>query len=576
VQIAAKGRLAVVLPQEAEAELDLRAYLHVLRRRNVVIALSVLVVVVASLALSYSQPSRYASNAKLLLRPRSVGTVFASGPQSNISTDRAVQTEIEVIESEPVRDAVRQKIGSAPSVIVSPVGQTDVVTIRAESSTANRAADVANAYARSYIEFRRKQAIDELSAASEEIQTKITDLQRQLDGLASQLAAAPACVDTKTTADACAQRANVEQSVTARRTTLNSQLGLFQQRLDQVQVDSALSTGGAELVTPASPARAPFAPTPKRNAIFAVFVGLLLGVGLAFLREHLDDSIKNKDDFERAVPGTTVLGIIPLVADWKDKERSRLVSLSDPTSAAAEAYRIVRTSVQFLGLDRPVRVVQVTSPNAQEGKTTTLANLAVAFASSGLRTVAVDCDLRRPRLHEFFGVSNEVGFTSVLLGNVALSKALQPVPGQERVLVLASGPLPPNPSELLSSSRTADLLRNLAEQADIVLVDSPPALPVTDALILAQRVDSTVLVTTARTTSRKAAARAVEMLQQVHAPLAGAVLNGVASDSGYSSYSYRYYASGAEPGRTPTPPNGDEPRSEGSGRHRGQPTKRPA
>jgi capsular exopolysaccharide synthesis family protein len=223
-----------------------------------------------------------------------------------------------------------------------------------------------------------------------------------------------------------------------------------------------------------------------------------------------------------------------------------LVSISEPTSSAAEAYRILRTSIQFLGLDRPVRVIQVTSPNAQEGKTTTLANLAVAFAASGLRTVAVDCDLRRPRLHEFFGLANEAGFTSVLLGNLGLSKALQPVPNQERLLVLASGPLPPNPSELLSSSRTVELLRNLAEQADIVLVDSPPSLPVTDALILAQRVDCTVIVTTAGATTRKAAARAVEMLQQVNAPLAGAVLNGIDEESAYSNYSYRYYAMATE------------------------------
>jgi capsular exopolysaccharide synthesis family protein len=194
-----------------------------------------------------------------------------------------------------------------------------------------------------------------------------------------------------------------------------------------------------------------------------------------------------------------------------------------------------------------VRIIQVTSASAQEGKTTTLANLAVAFASSGLRTVAVCCDLRRPRLHEFFDMDNTLGFTSVLLGEVALSAALQPVPGQERLLLLASGPLPPNPAELLSSSRAADLLRNLAAQADVVLVDSPPVLPVTDSLVLSQRVDSTVLVSSASTTTRKAAARAAEMLQQVNAPLIGAVLNGVTEESGYGGYASRYYTAETAP-----------------------------
>ena len=189
----------------------------------------------------------------------------------------------------------------------------------------------------------------------------------------------------------------------------------------------------------------------------------------------------------------------------------------------------------------------MTSPNASEGKTTTLSNLAVAFAASGLRTVVVDCDLRRPRLHAFFRVANTTGFTSVLLGNVGLTKALQPVRGQERLLVLASGPLPPNPSELLSSRRAAELFQSLSSQADVVLVDSPPCLPVTDALVLSQRVDSTILVTTAGTTTQKAAARAVEMLLQVNAPLAGAVLNGVSVESGYGRYTYGYSAAQPAP-----------------------------
>jgi polysaccharide biosynthesis transport protein len=531
-----------VLPQEAADELDLRDYLQVLRRRKGVVVAAVLACLAAALIVSYLQTPRYAASAKLLLRQRGTGTVFSQqNPPSNVNAERSLQTEIEVIKAEPVREIVRQKIGDAPSVQIRPVGQTDVISIRAESTDPQRAAVVANAYANAYIEFRLKQAVDEFAAASEEIQTKITDLNRQLDSLGSQLAAAPVCVNPTATPDACSQRTNIEQTVGARRTTLLSQLGLFQQRLDQLQVDSELTSGNVQIVTPASTPRTPFAPTPLRNGILGGVLGLMVGVGLAFLRDYLDDSVKGKEDLERAVPGLGVLGLIPVVPDWKAKEQSRVVSLSEPTSPAAEAYRILRTSVQFLGIDRDVRLIQVTSASAQEGKTTTLSNLAVAFASSGLRTVAVCCDLRRPRLHEFFGLDNAVGFTSVLLGNVALSKALQPVPNQERLLVLASGPLPPNPAELLSSGRTADLLRNLASQADIVLIDSPPVLPVTDSLVLSQRVDATVLVSSAHSTTRKAVHRAAEMLHQVNAPLVGAVLNGVSEESGYGGYSARYY-----------------------------------
>jgi succinoglycan biosynthesis transport protein ExoP len=530
-----------VLPQEAAAEPDLRDYLQVLRRRKFVIALSVTAVLAVALGASYTKTPRYAATAKLLLKPRSSQFVFADQYQGYVDPRRSVQTEMEVIKTEPVRDIVRNKIGSAPPVQVRSIGETDLLTIRAENTNAARASLIANTYAAAYIDFRRIQALDQFATASEGIQTKITQLQQQVDSLGATTTNLPACVNPATTPDACSQRTAAEATVTARRTTLLNQLGLFQQTLDQLGVDSTLASGSAQFVTPASTPSTPFAPTPRRNAVIGVLLGLLFGVGLAFLVDYLDDSIKGKDDLDRAIPGVGVIGLIPQVSDWKAKDRSRVVSLSDRTSPAAEAYRILRTSIQFLGIERQTRVIQVTSASAQEGKTTTLSNLAVAFASSGLRTVVVCCDLRRPRLHQFFGVDNTVGFTSVLLGNVALSKALQPVPGQERLLVLASGPLPPNPAELLSSSRAADLLRSLAEQADIVLVDCPPVLPVTDSIVLSQRMDATVLVVSARSTSRKAAHRAAEMLQQVNAPLVGAVLNGVTEESGYGGYSSRYY-----------------------------------
>lgn len=533
-------RVLVVLPTVSPAtEPDLRHYLQVVKRRKTIVVACVTVVVGTAVFLSFLRTPNYAATAKLLLRPRTTQSVFNSDSQRTDAA-RLIQTEIEVISTDPVKEIVTAKIGGAPPVQVRPVGQTDLVSVRAESTDPTRAALVANAYASAYIEFRRQQALEDLAAGSAGVQEKIADLQRQVDELASQLDAAPVCIDARTTTAACNQRINIEQSVGQRRATLLNQQAVFRSKLDQLQVDAALANGGAEVLTPAFAPNDPFEPKPLRNGVLAFVLGLMLGISGAFLIEYLDDSIKRKEDLERAVPGISVLGLVPLVAGWKARDEGLVISSRDPGSAAAEAYRILRTSIQFLDLDTRVRVIQVTSPSAQEGKTTTLANLAVAFASAGLRTIMVDCDLRRPRLHDFFELDHKVGFTSVLLGRAGLVRALQPVPGYDRLLLLASGPLPPNPSELLSSRRAADVIQNLGAQADIVLIDSPPSLPVTDALVLSQRVDSTLLITTARVTSRRDAARAVEMLQQVGAPLTGLILNGVMAQDGYGGYNAGY------------------------------------
>lgn len=495
-----------------QVELNLRDYLSILRRRRRALTLIVLLVVGCSLAYSLLQTPVYAGKAEVLLQPRATETLFDPNTGQARDATRVVQTEIRVLKSQPVRQAVRAQVGSAPKVAAAPVGQTDVIQVVVESTDPERAALLANAYVRSYIEFRRKQTVDDLLAAGGQIRTKIDDLQREID-----------------TASGTTQENLIQQQA------------LFREKLDELDVAGSLQTGGAQLVEPATTPTTPVKPRPLRTAALALALGLMLGVGVAFLLDYLDDSVKAKEDLERAIPGVAVVGLIPSVSSWKDKERPQVVSVTEPTSPTAEAYRTLRTAVQFMGLDRPVRSVQLTSPSAQEGKTTTLANLGVALAKAGNRVVLVCCDLRRPRIHEFFGLSNAIGFTSVLLGEVPLSGALQDVPGVDRLQVLASGPLPPNPSELLSSRRALEVLGPLQAEGKIVLVDSPPVLPVTDSLVLSRHVDATLLVCAAGRTSRKEAARAVELLEQVDAPLAGAVLNGVSAEGSYG-YTYEYYS----------------------------------
>ena len=517
-------------PSKAAAEdFELRDYLKVLRRRKRPIVVVTFLVVVVALFTSYVQTPVYSATAQVLLQARS--TEFLFDPSGGIRADptRAVQDEILVLESEPVRAMVRERLGSAPPVSAGPVGQTNAINVSAESTDPVAAPAVANAYVTAYIEYRRKQVVDDTLAAGEQIQTKITDLQKQID-------AAP--------------ESQKEPLVQAQ--------ALFKQKRDELQVGSAIRTGGAQLVTSATVPKTPVRPTPEKNGVIALIAGLLLGVGIAFLIDYLDDSIKNKEDLAHATSGLPVIGLIPVVTDWRVHDEAQVVSLSAPKSPAAEAYRTLRTAIQFIGLEHPTTTLQVTSAGPQEGKSTTLANLAVALARAGQEVVVVCCDLRRPRIHEFYGLDNSAGFTSVLLGKVSLHSALQQVPGQARVSLLASGPLPPNPSELLASRRSKEVLALLQAEFDIVLIDSPPVLPVTDALVISGLVDATLVVSVAGGTTRKEAARTVELLRQVDAPLIGSVLNGVRSDGSYG-YGYGY---GYDYQETPT--REEKPRKRGA------------
>lgn len=213
---------------------------------------------------------------------------------------------------------------------------------------------------------------------------------------------------------------------------------------------------------------------------------------------------------------------------------SQLVALRDPRSPAAEAYRALRTNIQFSSLDKPLRTVLTTSTSPDEGKSTTVANLAITIAQSEQRVILVDCDLRRPTLHTLFGLSNEEGLTSLMLqegGRVPVQKT--EVPG---LVVLTSGPLPPRPADILGSKRMEAVIAQLREHADIVLFDTPPVNAVTDAAVLATKVDGVLLVFRAGATKRDRAREARRLLDKVNANIVGVVLTDVKQEDGYSYY----------------------------------------
>ena len=204
--------------------------------------------------------------------------------------------------------------------------------------------------------------------------------------------------------------------------------------------------------------------------------------------------------------------------------QSSLVALSDPQSAAAEAFRTLRTNIQFAGLDRTLQLLTVTSAGIDEGKSQVAANLAITMAQAEQRVVLVDCDLRRPALHTLFGLSNDTGITTMLLANEGTPAPLQQtsVPGLQ---LLASGPLPPRPADILGSRRIGEILHALRDVADVIIIDTPPVLAVTDAVVLAPRVDGVILVLRAGYTRREPAKQARSVLEKSKANIVGIVLN---------------------------------------------------
>jgi succinoglycan biosynthesis transport protein ExoP len=506
---------------------SLREYTEILWRRRWVVILVTAVALGLSIAYGVLTTPVYQGTAGLLLTPQLSSTLLQANNSNFPVITVDVPTATQVIESRSIQQAVQKSIPNAPAVSVTQIGTTDVVDVSAESTNPKLAAAVANAYADAYIHLQQEQAVNTLTSAAQLLQTHISSVQSAINAVQAQIANS----NTSTGASLTTQLAALEEE----QETLRSDLSNY-------QFASTESTGGGQVVSEASVPVKPIKPKTIEYAVLAGMLGIVVGVALAMLLEFFDDGIRTKEDLERMVGNHPVLSLIPEIVDWRDIHAQYLVSRSSPNSIPSEAYRSLRTSIQFLGLDRSIKTLQFTSPSAAEGKTTTLANLAVTMAQAGNRVVMVCCDLRRPRLHEFFNLSNQVGFTSVLLGEATLREALQPVPGLDGLQILASGPIPPNPSELLSVSRSSEVLSSLAAYADIVLVDSPPVLPVTDAAVLASRVDAVVVVVAAGRSTQTLVSRAMEVLNRVEAPIAGVILNRASETVSYNYYRYAYGA----------------------------------
>ena len=276
--------------------------------------------------------------------------------------------------------------------------------------------------------------------------------------------------------------------------------------------------------------------------MLAAAIGLALAVGGAFLIEFLDDTIKTPDDVTRTMNLPT-LGAIARIHPIK-QPGDHLIAKNHPRAPISEAYRVLRTNLQFSSLGNPSTMLLVTSAGPLEGKTTTAANLAITMAQGGKRVVLADTDLRRPAMHDFFGVPNDQGLTSLLLDEGLELDDVLAESGVEGLRVLISGPLPPNPAELLGSSQMERLIQRIRDQAEVIIFDSPPILAVADASILGSQCDGTLLVVDAGKTRSDVAKRGKETLDKIGVNLLGVVLNKLSHRRGDGYYDYYYSTEG--------------------------------
>jgi succinoglycan biosynthesis transport protein ExoP len=330
------------------------------------------------------------------------------------------------------------------------------------------------------------------------------------------------------------------------------------QRQRELQITSNDRPNNVTVATYSRVPRAPVGPQRMRNVMIALLLSLGAGIGLAFLLDYLDDTVKSVEDVDRYIH-VPALAMIPAMRTERSRLKGKvpgapveenagtaLAVISDVRSPIAEAYRHLRTSLLLSSAGQPPKTILVTSSQPSEGKTTTAANIATTLAQTGADVLVMDCDLRRPRIHVHFNVSNMQGVTNYLSGESDLDALLQPFEKLPNLKVLASGPVPPNPAELLGSDEMRKMLNVLGERFTHIIIDSPPAISFTDASILSTLVDGVMLVVQGGRSSRAVVRRAKQQLADVGANIFGIVLNNVKLEGQdyyyYAGYYSSYYA----------------------------------
>ncbi len=474
----------------------------------------------------------YQATATLLVQQAPVPGV--SDYTALLTSERLAQTYTQMVTGRPVLEVAIEQLGldTTPeelvkTVRVERVQNTQLIRIRVEHSDPAEAARIANTIAGAFIAHTQTLQQQRYGGSLDRLKTQMDDLSRLMNEVQSQLDA----LKDSSSPQAQTERARLETILAGYRNSYTSLV----QSYEQMRLTATQSTDTISLFEAARAPEKPVRPRKLMNAALAGVMGAMLAVGAAFLREYLNDTVKTPDDVARTA-SLSVLGMIGRLAEG-EKE---LVARDNPLSPIAESFRKLRTNIRYAGVDHPLRTLLVTSPTMTEGKSFIVANLAIVFTQASLRVVVIDGDLRRPRQHRIFEIHPKDGVVGALLDG-STDGRLQTTEVEGLVLLPAGG-RPPNPAELLGSARMRELLHRLAGEADVVLVDCPPVLPVADTMALASEVDGVLLVVQAGATRRPALQQAAESLQQVGARIIGVVLNGIPTHKGgYYRYGYYYY-----------------------------------
>ncbi len=460
-------------------------------------------------------------------------------PTRQIQTSEAIaSTYVVQIQAPVILQKVRSRLGLEMDVddikemlTVSQMMDTQLIDIAAQGHDPALLKALVETVAQVFIEEETGQQEARYQAQLEALETQVVALETSLEETQKAISALGDPDDLPEFA-----RLDLAQLET-QRANQQTRLTILLQSAEEFRLAMARYTTRISVFAPAELPTEPIGPQTMRNTALAAAVGLMIGVGTAFLIEYLDDTVRTPEDIKQALP-VSVLATLPRMG--KHTSTADTLVSKHPLRPIAEAFRNLRTSIQFSNLDAPPRTLLVTSPQPTDGKSFTAANLAATIAQGGKSVILVDADLRHPTLHQTFNLSLDPGLTDALLSPEVRPRALQES-GVEHLRVIAVGSRAPDSTEMLASQTFKRYIAELSEQADVIVLDSPPVLAVSDAAVLATLVDGVILVMDCGRTRILAAVQAAERLADVGSTLLGVVLNRVTARHGGYYYYYYYH-----------------------------------